>query len=84
MAQSQPFREDCYLQNIHDHAPMVVADRILFRDVDFNVSSKFIPEVVATDDTIAIFPSQIQQKCISVSLENKTYICSLPYRIYGD
>ena len=63
---------------------MVVAYRILFRDVDFNVSSKFIPEVVATDDTIAIFPSQIQQKCISVSLENKTYICSLPYRIYGD
>ena len=40
--------------------------------------SKFIPEVVATDDTIAIFPSQIQQKCISVSLENKTYICSSP------
>ena len=48
--------------------------------------SKFIPEVVATDDTIAIFPSplQIQQKCISVSLKNKTYICFLPYRIYGD
>jgi hypothetical protein len=57
---------------------------MLFRDSDFNVNSNFIMEVEESDDIIAMYPSQIKRKCISLILSDKTYFCPLPYRIYDD
>ena len=64
--------------------PMNVSHRMLFRDPDFSVTSKFIAQVQDTGSVIAIFPDQIKQKCVSVALANVMYFCPLPYRIYGD
>jgi hypothetical protein len=64
--------------------PLQASQRLLFRDIDFNVSSKFIVEVQETNDIIALYPSQIERKCISLCLDNKTYFCPLPYRINDD
>jgi hypothetical protein len=57
---------------------------MLFRDVDFKVTSNFIVEVEESEDLIAIHPSSIVHKCICVNLGNKAYFCPLPYRIYDD
>ena len=63
---------------------MYASNRMLFRDLDFNINSNFIVEVEKSDDIIAMYPSQIERKCISLSLSDKTYFCPLPYRIYDD
>ena len=67
--------------------PMTVINRALYRDADFRATYQlpyFIVELADVDDVIAIFPSQIRQKCISLSAAGKTYFCPLPYRIYCD
>ena len=63
---------------------MVPSRRVLFKDADFNICSKFIVEVNETNNVIALYPSQIERKCICLMLENKTYFCPLPLHIYGD
>ena len=50
----------------------------------FNISSKFIDEVNETNNVIALYPSQIERKCVCLTVDGKTYFCPLPYRIYGD
>ena len=60
------------------------SQRMLFRDLDCNISSKFIIEVIETNNVIALYPSQIERKCVCLSLGSKTYFCPLPYRIFGD
>ncbi len=47
---------------------MYASNRMLFRDLDFNINSNFIVEVEKSDDIIAMYPSQIERKCISLSL----------------
>ena len=64
--------------------PLHASHRVLYRDIEFNVSSKFIMEVEETNHIVALYPSQIERKCISLRLENKTYFCPLPYRINDD
>jgi hypothetical protein len=63
---------------------MEASRRSLFRDVDFNISCKFIVEVQETNNVIALYPSQIARKCICLTLDDKKYFCPLPYRIYDD
>lgn len=75
---------NCTLYNVILIKPMHASHRILFRDVDFNVTSNFIVEVEESDDLIAMYPSEIDRKCICISLSDKTYFCPLPYRIYDD
>ena len=74
----------CMRHNVVLVKPMIVNHRMLFRDCDFSVTSKFIAQVEETGSVIAIFPFQIKRKCICVALGNVMYFCSLPYRIYGD
>lgn len=64
--------------------PMEASRRMLYRDADFNVCSSFLIEVEQTNHVIALYPSQIERKCIGLSSENKTYFCPLPYRICDD
>ena len=40
---------------------MEASQRVLFRDADFNISSKFIVEVNETNNVIALYPSQIPE-----------------------
>jgi hypothetical protein len=61
--------------------PMTVKARPLFRDNDFNTNSFFLVEVEQTGMQIAIHPSQIRKKCISLTLEGKEYFCPLPVKI---
>ena len=58
---------------------MESSQRVLFRDSDFNISSKFIVEVSETSNVIALYPSQIERKCVCLFLDSKTYFC--PYHI---
>ena len=61
---------------------MVANQRSLFRDEDCNISCKFIVEVQETNNIIALDPSQIERKCICLTVDDKKYFCPLPYRIY--
>ncbi len=63
---------------------MEASQRLLIRDADFNISSKFIVEVNETNNVIALYPSQIERKCVCLTVDGKTYFCPLPYRICGD
>ena len=63
--------------------PVKASRQMLYRDADFDVCSTFLIEVEETNDIIALYP-QIEQKCISLSSEDKTYFCPLPYRICED
>ena len=63
---------------------MHASQRILFKDVDFHVTSNFIAEVEESDELIALYPSEIDCKCICVNMTDKTYFCPLPYRIHDD
>ena len=74
----------CSLYSVIIVKAMEASRKVLFRDVDFNISSKFIIEVNETNNVIALYPSQIERKCVCLTLESKTYFCPLPYRIYGD
>ncbi len=76
----------CSLHSIVIVKPMEASRRSLFRDVDFNISCNFIVEVQETDNVpvIALYPSQIERKCICLTLDDKKYFCPLPYRIYDD
>ena len=74
----------CTIYNVVFVKLMHASHRMLFRDVDFKVSSNFIVEVEESEDIIAIHPSDIIRKCICVSLGSKAYFCPLPYRIYDD
>ena len=74
----------CTIYNVVFVKLMHASHRMLFRDVDFKVSSNFIVEVEESEDIIAIYPSDIIRKCICVSLGSKAYFCPLPYRIYDD
>ena len=58
--------------------------RSLFRDEDFNISCKFIVEVQEINNIIALYPSQIERKCICLKVDDKRYYCLLPHRIYDD
>lgn len=64
--------------------PMKASGQMLYRDADFNVSSSFLIEVNETQHIIALHPSEMERKCISLSLQNKIYFCPLPYRICDD
>ena len=75
---------NCTHINVVMVKPMHANQRSLFRDVDFKVTSYFIFDVEETDNVIAVYPSQIMRKCISVHLGDKTYFCPLPYRINDD
>ncbi len=59
----------CKLYNVVFIKPMYASNRMLFRDLDFIVNSNFIVEVEESDDIIAMYPSQIERKCISLKLE---------------
>lgn len=72
---------NCRLFNVVLIQPMVVCERPLLRDADFNVKSYFLAEVQEAGLQIAIRPDEIKRKCISLTLENKKYFCPLPYRI---
>ena len=61
--------------------PMIVCGRPLFRDTDFNVNSFFLAEVDHARVQIAIYPNQINKKCILLTLEGKQFFCPLPYDI---
>ena len=74
----------CLMRSVVIVKPMKASERMLFRDADFNVSSTFLVQVEDTDSVIAIYPSQIERKCICLSSGDKIYFCPLPYRIYGD
>lgn len=74
----------CSMHSVVIVKPLKASERVLFRDADFNVSSKFLVQVEDTDSVIAIYPSQIKRKCICLELGDKTYFCPLPFRIYGD
>ena len=74
----------CSLYTVVLVKPLHASHRVLYRDIEFNVSSKFIMEVEETNHIVALYPSQIERKCISLCLENKTYFCPLPYRINDD
>jgi hypothetical protein len=75
---------ECSLYSIVIVKPMEDSRRSLFRDVDFNISCKFTVEVQETNNVIALYPSQIERKCICLTLDDKKYFCPLPYRIYDD
>ena len=64
--------------------PVKASRQMLYRDADFNVCTTFMIEVEETNDIIALYPSQIERKCISLSSEDKTYFCPLPYHICDD
>jgi hypothetical protein len=72
---------NCRLYNVVLIQPMVVCERPLLRDADFNAKSYFLAEVEEAGLQIAIHPEEIRRKCISLTLENKKYFCPLPYRI---
>ena len=72
----------CTIHNILFIKVKHASHRTLFRDADFNGS--FIVEAEESEELIAIYPSDIESKCVSVSLNDKTYFCPLPYRIYDD
>ena len=74
----------CALYNVVLVRPVVPARRSTFQDRDFGVTSDFLVEVKPTDHVVAIFPSQIKQKCIYIVSGNSAYFYKLPYRIYGD
>lgn len=74
----------CSLYSVVVVRPMVASRKVLFRDADFNICCKFIVEVQESNDLIALYPSRIERKCICLTLENKTYFCPLPYRLYDD
>ncbi len=71
----------CSLYSVIIVKAMEASQRVLFRDADFNISSKFIVEVNETNNVIALYPSQIERKCICLTVDGKTYFCPLPYRI---
>ena len=74
----------CLFKSVVIVKAMVPSRRVLFKDVDFNICSKCIVGINETNNVVALHPSQIERKCICLTLENKTYFCPLPYRIYGD
>ena len=74
----------CSMYSVIIVKAMESSQRVLFRDSDFNISSKFIVEVSETSNVIALYPSQIERKCVCLFLDSKTYFCPLPYRIFGD
>ncbi len=37
----------------------------------FNISSKFIVEVNETNNVIALYPSQIERKCVCLTVDGK-------------
>lgn len=61
--------------------PMIVRGRPLFRDTDFNVNSFFLAEVDHAAMQIAIYPNQINKKCMLLTLEGKQFFCPLPYDV---
>ena len=74
----------CSVHSVVMVKPVKASERMLFRDADFNVSSKFLVQVEDTDSVIATYSSQIERKCICLRSHNETYFCPLPFRIYGD
>ena len=48
----------CSLYSVIIVKAMEASQRVLFRDADFNISSKFIVEVNETNNVIALYPSQ--------------------------
>ena len=52
---------------------MKASQRVLFRDADFNVSGKFIVKVNETNNVIALYPSQIERKCVCLTVDGRTY-----------
>ena len=74
----------CSSYNIVMVKPVKASQRMLYKDTDFNVCSGFLVEVEESNQIIALYPSQIQRKCIRLTSENRTYFCPLPYRICDD
>ena len=74
----------CSSYNIVMVKPVKASQRMLYKDADFNVCSGFLVEVEESNQIIALYPSQIQRKCIRLTSENRTYFCPLPYRICDD
>ena len=63
---------------------MSASNNALYKDADFNFASTFLVEVFEMEAIVALFPEQILRKCILMCLENRKFVCPLPYRIYGD
>ena len=74
---------NCILYKVVLVKLMHASQRILFKDVDFPLTSNFIVEVEESN-IIALYPSEIDRKCICVNMPDKTYFWPLPYRIYDD
>ena len=64
--------------------PKLMRNRTLCKEVDFDATTYFVTEVEDEDDLIALLPSQIRRKCISLNDTSATYFCPMPFRIYGD
>lgn len=74
----------CAVYNIVLVQPMLVNSRFVYKDAELGVSSHFILEVSDVDRVKAVMPSQISRKCVLMIVNDRKYVCPLPYRIYGD
>ena len=52
----------------------------VFKDIDFNIRSSFLHEVVDSDTVLALKRCHIR-KCVIMDIGENKFVCSLPCRL---
>jgi hypothetical protein len=57
----------------------------LYQDTECQIQSDFVHEVVRDTRVLGLFPLVTSmRKCMTIKLRNRTFMCALPCRFYGD
>lgn len=75
---------NCTLRYVTLIEPLDVIGQPKFKDHGLDCSSDFLFKVVDTNQLIALYPTDILQKCIFLRSNGDSFLCPLPCRFYCD